>query len=339
MAAASAEWQNSKQMALQNLSAIAIVHHAGARRAPLFRHGSGSTQTMLTGQRPNHPTTPVHPASSAISAPHAAHRSLTPAIDGRGKFISSLVPLTIRSDLSRQVNTLQTKHYRGLSTARQVRKSKTVTYKAVIFDFGGVFTTSPVHNFTVYERQHGLPEKFIGGVIKARLHDGAFARFERSEMTREEFNFAFADETKKAGHRVDGETLLSLLTLDLYPEMIDALVRVKAAGYRTGCITNNMATHDSASMTQGHANSADITKIFSHFDHVIESSKVGVRKPEPRIYHMMCDALGLPPSACIFLDDLGVNLKPARAMGMATIKVPIGNVTPAIDELFSLTGV
>lgn len=207
-------------------------------------------------------------------------------------------------------------------------------YQAVIFDFGGVFTTSPVQNFAAYEKANGLPERFIGGVIKARLHDGAFAQFERAEISREDFDRAFAEETRAAGHEVSGATLLSMLSLTVYPEMIDALQRVKSAGYKTGCITNNMPTKDSTSMVDDPAAMKTVGEAFSLFDHVIESSKAGIRKPEPKIYELMCEALGVPPDACIFIDDLGINLKPARAMGMTTIKAPFGDVRPAIEALY-----
>ena len=72
------------------------------------------------------------------------------------------------------------------------------------------------------------------------------------------------------------------------------------------------------------------------FDHVIESAKIGLRKPDPRIYRMMTDALGVDPARCVYLDDLGVNLKPAREMGMTTIKVL--NAAQAIGELEAATG-
>ncbi len=209
-------------------------------------------------------------------------------------------------------------------------------YSAVIFDFGGVFTTSPVQNFAAYEEANGLPKRFIGGVIKARINDGSFAQFERAEISTDEFDRAFADETRTAGHEISGATLLSLLSLEVYPEMIEALRRVKEYGYKTGCITNNMATHDSTSMVDDPQAMKLVANAFSIFDHVIESSKVGVRKPEPKIYEMMCDALQVQPDACIFIDDLGVNLKPARAMGMTTIKAPYGDVTPAIKELYEI---
>ena len=118
--------------------------------------------------------------------------------------------------------------------------------------------------------------------------------------------------------------------------MIAALARVKEAGYKTGCITNNLPKIDSKAMLAASEKRDVVERIHANFDHIIESSKAGVRKPEPRIYEMMCSALAVAPSACIFLDDLGINLKPARQMGMTTIKVPFGDVAPAIAELYRL---
>lgn len=211
-------------------------------------------------------------------------------------------------------------------------------YKAIIFDFGGVFTASPVENFATYERRNGLPERFIGGVIKSNLHEGAFARFERAEISFEEFDALFSAETRAAGHEINGRDFVALLDVALKPEMVEALRRVKAAGLRTGCITNNFEGLDPVRSERQAKGDAVIAEVFALFDHVIESSKAGVRKPEPRIYEMMLEALALPASACIFLDDLGVNLKPARAMGMRTIRVPFGDVRPAIEDLGSALG-
>lgn len=208
-----------------------------------------------------------------------------------------------------------------------------MSIEAVIFDFGGVFTTSPVTQFAVFEKENGLPERFIGAVIKKNHHTNAWAQFERAEIDLDAFDGAFAAETRAAGFEISGRTLISLLRLQVYPEMVDALKTVKAAGYKTGCITNNLPEADSQDMlADGEAPDA-AADILAHFDHIIESSKAGVRKPEPRIYEMMCDALGVAPATCIFLDDLGINLKPAKAMGMRTIKVPFGDVTPAIAAL------
>ncbi|MEL7486738.1 MAG: HAD-IA family hydrolase [Pseudomonadota bacterium] len=209
-------------------------------------------------------------------------------------------------------------------------------FEAVIFDFGGVFTTSPVSNFAAFEREHNLPEMFIGGVIKANHHENAWAKFERSEIDLDAFDAAFAEETRAAGFEMRGKTLVGLLSLQFRDEMVTALRRVKSAGFKTGCITNNLPDLDSTAMLAAGEKRARAEEVFGLFNHVIESSKVGMRKPEPRIYEMMCEALNAPPPACIFLDDLGINLKPAKAMGMATIKVPLDDVAPAVSTLFRL---
>ncbi|MEO1015583.1 MAG: HAD-IA family hydrolase [Pseudomonadota bacterium] len=210
--------------------------------------------------------------------------------------------------------------------------------EAVIFDFGGVFTTSPVENFAVYENDHGLPERFIGSVIKTNLNDNAWARFERGEIDLDIFDSAFATETRAAGHEIRGRTLVGLLSLTFRPQMIEALVKIKTAGFKTGCITNNLPDFDSKAMLARAQDKQEVERIFGHFDHVIESSKAGVRKPEPRIYEMMLEALVVPPARAAFIDDLGVNLKPAAAMGMRTIKAPFGDISPAIEALSKATG-
>lgn len=211
-------------------------------------------------------------------------------------------------------------------------------FDAVIFDFGGVFTTSPVSNFAAFEEAHGLPSRFLGSVIKANHHDNAWARFERAEISLEIFDTAFAAETRAAGHEVTGRQLVSLIALTWRWDMINALAQIKSAGFKTGCITNNLPDLDSKAMMASDEDRSTVAEIFSNFDHVIESSKAGMRKPEPRIYEAMCEALDVPASRSIFLDDLGINLKPAKTMGMATIKVPLDDVRPAITELSRLTG-
>jgi putative hydrolase of the HAD superfamily len=211
--------------------------------------------------------------------------------------------------------------------------------EAVIFDFGGVFTTSPVENFAAYERQHGLPEKFLGGVIKENHHRNAWARFERAEINAGEFDALFAAETKAAGHEVPGRVLIGLMAVSFRQEMIAALLRVKGSGLKTGCITNTLPGMEDGAVIADAARRREVAEIQANFDHIIESSKAGVRKPEPRIYEMMCEALAVAPPACAFLDDLGINLKPARDLGMHTIKVPLGDVRPAIRELEALLNI
>lgn len=212
-------------------------------------------------------------------------------------------------------------------------------FGAVIFDFGGVFTTSPVENFAAFEAARGLPTRFIGGVIKRNHDSNAWARYERAEIGLADFDRLFAEETRDAGYEIAGADLVALLSLKLQPSMIEALARIKSAGFKTGCITNNLPGLNATAMLASGEDHERAAEIFSAFDHVIESSRAGVRKPEPRIYAMMCEALKVAPQACVFLDDLGINLKPAQAMGMRTIKVPFGDPASAIEELMALLGI
>ncbi len=151
-------------------------------------------------------------------------------------------------------------------------------------------------------------------------------------MDIEAFDQLFAVESMALGAEVRGKDVLPLLVGDLRPEMVEAL-RVVKSRFKTGCITNNLPTHAIGSAS---GRSLYIAEVMALFDHVIESAKIGLRKPDPRIYRMMIDALGVDPKRCVYLDDLGVNLKPAREMGMTTIKVVNG--PQAIAELETATG-
>ena len=206
-------------------------------------------------------------------------------------------------------------------------------FQAVIWDFGGVFTTSPFEAFARYEREKGLPENLIRQINSANPLENAWARFERSELDLDQFDVEFAQEARALGHHVPGKDIIALLAGDFRPEMIEALRRIKGSGLKTGCITNNVPANTS-NTKEGRTLYA--REIMENFHHLIESSKIGIRKPDPRIYEMMCEALGAEPAKCIYLDDLGINLKPAKAMGMATIKVENG--PQAIGELEKLLG-
>ena len=204
--------------------------------------------------------------------------------------------------------------------------------EAVIWDFGGVFTTSPFEAFARYEREKGLPADVIRRINGANHLDNAWARFERAELDLDGFDKAFALEARTLGHTVPGRDVIALLAGDFRPEMIEALRRIKTR-FKTGCITNNVPANQAGS---AEGRSLYAREVMELFDHVIESAKSGIRKPDPRIYEMMCEALSVAPQACVYLDDLGVNLKPARAMGMITIKVETG--PQAIAELEAATG-
>lgn len=201
------------------------------------------------------------------------------------------------------------------------------SFRAIFFDFGGVMTDSPFDNFARYEREHGLPTDFIRSVNATNPDHNAWARIERQDITTDEFDHEFATESEALGHRIPGRAVLDMLRADLRPEMEQILDDVIAAGFITACLTNNVASNDMGI----HAN-----PVMTKFDYVIESSKVGVRKPEPRFYEIACETAGVEPSECIFLDDLGINLKPAKAMGMTTIKVVGG--AQAVSELTMILG-
>lgn len=204
--------------------------------------------------------------------------------------------------------------------------------KAVFWDFGGVLTTSPFDAFRRYERERGLPDGFLRAVNAADRDRNAWARFERSEIDLDTFDAIFLAESSRLGHPVPGRDVVELLRMDLRPEMVRAL-EIVTKTLKTACITNNVRGPGSSGADDPRP---DVKKVFALFDAVIESSKVGVRKPDPEIYHIACAAVSVAPHEAVFLDDLGVNLKPARDMGMTTIKVE--DPAAAIAELEAATG-
>jgi putative hydrolase of the HAD superfamily len=202
--------------------------------------------------------------------------------------------------------------------------------RAALFDFGGVILSSPFEAFARYERDHGLPKGFLRTVNATNPDTNAWARLERSEVDLNEFAQLFTAEAEAAGHHVDGGDMLGLLSGEIRPAMMEAVRRCDER-LITGLLTNNFL------VAGDHVDrESEMGEIFGLFDAVIESAKVGVRKPDPRFYELACQQLGIEPSEAVFLDDLGINLKPARAMGMATIKVV--DPATALAELEQLVG-
>lgn len=197
-------------------------------------------------------------------------------------------------------------------------------YTHILFDFGGVITASPFEAFNHLESERGLPRDFVRRVNAADPDANAWARFERAEIDAATFDRAFAAEARAMGHDLEGEAVLAVLAGAVRPAMVAALDTLKAAGFGLGCITNNVPSGKGSGMARSEDMAREILAIMARFDHVVESSKVGVRKPDPAIYRMMCDALGVAPAACIYLDDLGINCKPAAGLGMHAIKVTSG---------------
>jgi putative hydrolase of the HAD superfamily len=192
--------------------------------------------------------------------------------------------------------------------------------EAVIWDFGGVLTSSPFEAFARYERERGLPENFIRMINATNPDTNAWALFERSEVTLDQFDALFAEEAIARGHEVRGRAIVELLSGDIRPAVVEALKACKAK-LKVGCITNNVSAGEGAGMARSGDKAAAVAEVMGLFDHVIESSKLGIRKPDPRIYQLACETLKVSPANCVYLDDLGINLKPAKALGMTTIKV------------------
>lgn len=199
-----------------------------------------------------------------------------------------------------------------------------MSFTTVIFDFGGVITSSPFEAFNRMEAERGLPHDFVRQVNAANPDSNAWARFERAECSAAEFDNLFTAEARVLGHELDGASVIACLAGDIRPAMVVALDRLKAEGLKLGCITNNVPSGKGAGMAMSDKKAAATEAIMARFDHVIESSKIGIRKPDPRIYAMMCEALDVESAACVYLDDLGINCKPAAALGMAAIKVTSG---------------
>jgi len=204
--------------------------------------------------------------------------------------------------------------------------------EAVIWDFGGVLTTSPFEAFARFEKERGFPIDIIRNTNAANHLENAWAKFERAEVDVDTFDRLFAEESRQFGAEVRGKEVLPLLQGDLRPEMVEALRRIKTT-CRTGCITNNLPAN---AMGSSSGRTLYVAEVMALFDHIIESAKIGLRKPDPRIYRMMIEALRVDPAKCVYLDDLGVNLKPAREMGMTTIKVV--TAAQALTELEAATG-
>ena len=219
--------------------------------------------------------------------------------------------------------------------------------RAVLWDFGGVILTSPFEAFRRYESATGLPQDFIRTINSTNPHSNAWALLDRSDISTKEFDELFAQESSARGHRVPGADVLALLSGDIRPNMVAALDAVIAAGFKTACLTNNMVTTNNDTVTtndntvttseSSNERASELTAVMNRFDVIVESSKVGVRKPEPRFYEIACEMLDVTPGECVFLDDLGINLKPAAAMGMRTIKV--ADPVDAISQLAAITGI
>ena len=193
--------------------------------------------------------------------------------------------------------------------------------KAIFWDFGGVITSSPFEAFNVFEKNNNLPLDFLRKVNSTNPDDNAWAKLERSEVNLEEFDLLFEEESNKLGHAVKGKEVIALLQGQIRPEMVNALQKIKGKLIQA-CLTNNIQSLKKETFEENNVSvSGKHEEIMKLFDFVIESSKVNLRKPDPAFYKLDCEKAEIEPFEAVFLDDLGINLKPAKILGMKTIKV------------------
>lgn len=191
-----------------------------------------------------------------------------------------------------------------------------MTIRAVIFDLGGVVLGSPLHAIAAYERELGLPANAVNHVVAATAPHGAWSRLERGEISMEDFYVAFEADCADAGHSLSAREMMLRMGAAATPRasMLGAILRIRESGLLTAALTNNWA-NDASGVDDG------TRALRDHFHVFVESSVEGLRKPDPRIYELACGRLGIAPPEAAFLDDIGSNLKSARALGMTTIKV------------------
>lgn len=204
--------------------------------------------------------------------------------------------------------------------------------RAVVFDLGGVVLGSPLQAIAAYEREHGIAENFVNRVVAETAPHGAWSRLERGEIDMAQFVGDFEAECEQAGARIDARAMFAAMAAIARPRtaMLEAITRIRRRGLKTAALTNNWAP-------EGDAPSEPEAPVLSDlFDVFVESSVEGLRKPDPRIYQLVCERMQIPPSETAFLDDIGSNLKPARALGMTTIRV--GEPEPALRELEEVLG-
>ncbi len=213
------------------------------------------------------------------------------------------------------------------------------SYQAVFFDFGGVVLTSPFEAFADYEVRNDLPEGLIRTINSTNPDSNAWARMERGEVGVDGFVELFESEAEALGHSVDGHEIITMLAGTVRPPMVEAISRIKTAGLITACLTNNFRNNDQSGPKMDTRSSEElkaVAEVMAMFDFVVESSVVGIRKPERGFYERALQLANVEANQTIFLDDLGINLKPARGMGMTTIKVVDPMV--ALAELQGLLG-
>ena len=209
-------------------------------------------------------------------------------------------------------------------------------FSSIFWDFGGVITSSPFEAFNLFEKENNVPLDFIRKVNSTNPFNNAWAQLERSKISLKEFDLLFAKESKQLGREILGREVLSLLQGTIRPRIVAAIKKFKELGFLQACLTNNFDSGDRDISALDDKNDERL-KIMDLFDFVIESKEVGVRKPSDEFYELALTITKAIPEKTIFLDDLGINLKPAKLLKISTIKVV--SEQQALDELSDLTGI
>ncbi len=206
----------------------------------------------------------------------------------------------------------------------------------MLFDFGGVITSSPFEAFNRLESAAEVPLNTIRTINATNPDTNAWAKLERSEVEVADFVSLFEAEAAALGYELSGLAVLDCLSGDIRPQMVYALDLLVEGGCRIGCITNNVRKGRGPAMSQSDEAASQVVAVMNKFEEVVQSSKEGLRKPDPRIYQLALTRMGLEANQTAYLDDLGVNCKPARDLGMSTIKVT--DPDEALDQLEQLVG-
>jgi putative hydrolase of the HAD superfamily len=204
--------------------------------------------------------------------------------------------------------------------------------KTIIFDFGGVITNSPIEGFKLLEEKHGYDKGLITNINMNNPNDNAWAKSERGEIDIHTFLEEFEKEALEIGQKIDAREILQQLYGSMRENIINKIKLLSnSKKYKLICLTNVLKGVDIFTPKE---RVIAVSHVMRYFDKIYESYKLNMRKPETRIYQYILNEMNIKPQETVFLDDLGMNLKPARQLGINTIKVV--NPKDAINELDQL---
>ena len=202
-----------------------------------------------------------------------------------------------------------------------------MSIKNIIFDFGGVVTDSPIEGFKNLEEHYGISKGTISSIVMTNQDNNAWAKSERGEINIDTFIKEFNQEALNLGFKLDATNILKQLYGPLRPIMVEKIISL-SKNFQLICLTNVLKD---VHIFSNEKRILEVKNILNYFDKIYESYKIGMRKPEKRIYEHVLNDLNIKPENTIFLDDLGMNLKTAKLLGIHTIKVV--NPIKAIKEL------